>query len=311
MSGPIQSSDYVPGISGWKLDQATGEFEINQSRPSLSADAQMIIVVAGEWSEYDLPANAIERYAFIGAEVAKIPAEYRDNAELTTKDFSFDCDGSDVRTTLSYTRLENQDEVVARLEKARVAGTSIVRAGGCTTIICDGVVQARFGNLDAPLPDPEQPQPFKVEGDKVYLNEAFIREAVVTNANIGFYVPIPGVYVDANGRVRINREDLAVDAKIDGKLTANWSIRMQINANGQYVAAGVGLGISDGFDSQFLASADAFAIKERSAQEVLEKISTVIGESSLSADLESPIPGIVLDTIRAELRPGGLLHRSR
>ena len=29
MSGTIQSSNYVPGVSGWKLDQATGTFEIN------------------------------------------------------------------------------------------------------------------------------------------------------------------------------------------------------------------------------------------------------------------------------------------
>lgn len=29
MSGSIQSKNYVPGVSGWKLDQATGTFEIN------------------------------------------------------------------------------------------------------------------------------------------------------------------------------------------------------------------------------------------------------------------------------------------
>ncbi|EFQ62396.1 hypothetical protein PFWH6_3922 [Pseudomonas fluorescens WH6] len=28
MSSAIQSSNYVPGVSGWKFDQATGEFEI-------------------------------------------------------------------------------------------------------------------------------------------------------------------------------------------------------------------------------------------------------------------------------------------
>jgi hypothetical protein len=28
MSGSIQSNNYVPGVSGWKFDQATGEFEV-------------------------------------------------------------------------------------------------------------------------------------------------------------------------------------------------------------------------------------------------------------------------------------------
>ena len=102
MSGSIQSSNYVPGVSGWKINESTGAFEINPVRPAQSVEAQMVTVNAGEWSEYDLPAKAIERYAFIGAEVAKIPAEYRDSAEFTTKDFSLDCDGSDVRTTLTY-----------------------------------------------------------------------------------------------------------------------------------------------------------------------------------------------------------------
>ena len=78
MSRTIQSSNYVPGVSGWKLNSATGEFEITSARPQSGVEAQMITVTAGEWSEYDLPANAIDRYAFIGAEVAKIPAEYRE-----------------------------------------------------------------------------------------------------------------------------------------------------------------------------------------------------------------------------------------
>ncbi|MFJ2680993.1 phage tail protein [Pseudomonas sivasensis] len=49
----------------------------------------------------------------------------------------------------------------------------------------------------------------------------------------------------------------------DGKLATMWSVKMQLNANGQYVAAGIGLGIEnvDGqLQSQFLVSADTFAV---------------------------------------------------
>jgi hypothetical protein len=52
-------------------------------------------------------------------------------------------------------------------------------------------------------------------------------------------------------------------AATDGKLSTMWSVKMQINANGQYVAAGIGLGIENtgaGLQSQFLVAADRFAV---------------------------------------------------
>ncbi|WP_397448117.1 host specificity protein J [Pseudomonas sp. NA-150] len=52
-------------------------------------------------------------------------------------------------------------------------------------------------------------------------------------------------------------------ADTSGKLTTMWSVKMQVNANGQYIAAGIGLGIENtdaGLQSQFLVSADRFAI---------------------------------------------------
>ena len=50
---------------------------------------------------------------------------------------------------------------------------------------------------------------------------------------------------------------------LDGKASAMWSVKLQINAQGQYVAAGVGLGIENGpagLQSQFLVAADRFAV---------------------------------------------------
>jgi len=49
----------------------------------------------------------------------------------------------------------------------------------------------------------------------------------------------------------------------DGKASAMWSVKLQVNAQGQYVAAGVGLGIENGpagLQSSFLVSADTFAV---------------------------------------------------
>ena len=50
---------------------------------------------------------------------------------------------------------------------------------------------------------------------------------------------------------------------LDGKASAMWSVKLQVNSQGQYVAAGVGLGIENtpaGLQSQFLVSADRFAV---------------------------------------------------
>lgn len=51
---------------------------------------------------------------------------------------------------------------------------------------------------------------------------------------------------------------------VNGKISASWSVKMQYNSGtGQYIAAGIGLGIENGpagLQSQFLVSADRFAI---------------------------------------------------
>ncbi len=52
-------------------------------------------------------------------------------------------------------------------------------------------------------------------------------------------------------------------ATLDGKASTMWSVKMQVTADGRYVAAGIGLGIENtgaGLQSQFLVSADRFAV---------------------------------------------------
>ena len=259
MSGSFQSHDYVPGMSGLKIDLKTGEFELNSARiqiGTLPSDPQPITITAGDWSDYDLPANAIERYAFIGAELAKIPAECRDSAEFTTEDISLDRDGSDYRTTLTYVRQETQEEAKARHEKAKVAGSRINLAGGVLSISHDGALRAQIGGLQKD----ENPAPFIIVDGVTYISDAAITEAIITSADIG------------------------------SKLAANWSLKMQVNASGQYVAAGMGLGLP----SQFLVSADRFAVNGRDASEILRDIASKIGETSLGQELKEQIERIEL-----------------
>ena len=322
MSGSLQSHDYVPGRSGFKIDLKAGEFELNSARisvGSLPTDPQLIVITAGEWSDSELPSNAIERYKFIGEQLAAIPDECRDSAEFSTEDISFDRDGSDYRTTLTYERRETAEEVTARLSKPK--GSTFKIAGRELTFSRDGVAHIQLTDLPD-LRAPEQPEPFKVIDGKVCISEAFVKDASITNAKItnsaiektrpGFYIPIPGVFVDADGRVIVCDAVANADSPTSS-LSALWSVKTKEGVNGLY-AAGIGMGLS----SQFAVSADRFAVNGRNASDIFRDIAGEIGETKLGRDLkeqvdllDSNLADQVKAVIRKELLPGGLLYRSR
>lgn len=219
MSGSIQSSDYVPGVSGWKLNNLTGEFEFIScagEKADKAPEPKMVSVEVASWSKWDLPKNAANLIQFMEAELQKVPEQYRHAAEFEEFDASYGDDSFNTRLFLSYSRLETEEEVAHRLKKARVAGTRVVKAGGCTTIICDGVVRVRYGNLDAPLPEPEQTRPFAVEDDQGFVGEAAVQAAAIDTCKIG---PI-------------------------------YSLKMQRAAGGQYFATGYGLGVDMGSNGE-------------------------------------------------------------
>lgn len=226
----MQSHDYLPGVSGWKLDPLNGNFELNSctiGSPSKAPERQMVSVEVASYSKYDLPKNAANLVQFMEAELQKVPEEYRHAAEFENFDASYGDDSFSPRLFLSYSRLETEEELADRLEKAKSTGTQIKYEGGVTSVFHNGILRYRLGNLNAPEPEhgtADQPaKPFVVVDGTTYLNEALIK-----------------------------------DGSVDSKIASNWSVKMQVTANGQYVAAGIGLG----FPSQFLVSADRFAIKE-------------------------------------------------
>ena len=284
----MQSHDYVPGVSGWKHDKVSGEFEFNSCTLGSAANAperQMVSVEVASWSKYDLPKNAANLVQFMEAELQKVPEEYRHAAEFEEFDASYGDDSFSPRLFLSYSRLETAEELADRLEKAKSAGTQIKFEGGVTTIAQDGVIRVRIGNLAAPEPvhgPVEQPaKPFIVVDGTTYFSEAFIKDGTITS----------------------------------GKIASNWSVKMQVNAQGKYVIAGIGLG----YPSRFLVSADRLVIQEgaRSSDSgdalamaikgwdgagsalkgcaslaVIDRIATVIGQTALCKELVEEIDKI-------------------
>ncbi|NWC24063.1 DUF1983 domain-containing protein [Pseudomonas tolaasii] len=278
MSGSFQSHDYVPGMSGLRIDLKTGEFELNSCTLGSAANAperQMVSVEVASWSKYDLPKNAANLLQFMQAELERVPEQYRHAAEFEEFDASYGDEPFNSRLFLSYSRLETEEELAQRLEKAKVAGTRVSIKNGLMTVTHDGVVRIKLGNLEQP--EPEKPNPFGVDGDQVYLSEATIQDSIIKSP-----------------------------------LLAAWGVRMQLGENGKYCVAGIGL------PSQILVSADRFAINDRDASDILRDIAGKIGETSLGQDLKERIDLTVSNLadqvkalIRKELMPGGLLHRSR
>ncbi|MGB5954973.1 phage tail protein [Pseudomonas sp.] len=100
---------------------------------------------------------------------------------------------------------------------------------------------------------------------KVAANEANITqlEQVVATNESATATKIDQLNVSVGQNSAAIQQTSSAFADTSGKLTTMWNVKMQVNAQGQYVAAGIGLGIENGpagLQSQFLVSADRFAV---------------------------------------------------
>lgn len=120
--------------------------------------------------------------------------------------------------------------------------------------------------------------------------------------------PKPFIVVD--GVTYIRKESSNESSTEKPKLTPHWTVKLEL-LNGQYVVAGIGLGIA----SQLLVTADRFAVNDRDAQQILDELADRISQNELvsamtaQAEQIKPIAETVREVLREELQPGGILHR--
>ena len=163
-----------------------------------------------------------------------------------------------------------------------VAGSSAMTSFGQATAI---------GSLDVRVTDTEgkiSAQATKLDGIYVQVNPALAGD---TTGFAGSSESFVGVWSEQSARIEdglvigsrvdtvevVSNQGLELaqqssaivqqvsQAQIDleGKASAMWSVKLQVNSLGQYVAAGIGLGIENGpagLQSTFLVSADTFAV---------------------------------------------------
>lgn len=155
MSGIFESINYVPGVSGYRIDYTKGVLEMNPCTIGSAANAperQMVSVEVASYSKYDLPKNAGELLAFMQAELQKVPDEYRASAEFEGFDASYGDELFEHRLFLSYSRLETEEELADRLEKASLPGTSLTLDGRVLTISRGGSASVVIGDVGAAKP---------------------------------------------------------------------------------------------------------------------------------------------------------------
>lgn len=108
--------------------------------------------------------------------------------------------------------------------------------------------------------------------------------------------------VDPNARYCGRSQAMIDQCVID---SARWAVKLERNGNGQYVAAGIGLGVSE-FEKA----------RAKGVGAVLDFICETVGRSALASSLrdeidakESSLHDAVREVIRKETRPGGMLYR--
>lgn len=116
--------------------------------------------------------------------------------------------------------------------------------------------------------------------------------------------PKPFIVVDG---VTYIRQELSNESSTEKpKLTPQWTVKLEL-LNGQYVAAGIGLGIA----SQFLVSANQFAIKEpnsfetareKGADAVMDFLAGKTLDTKLGEDLKAKIS--TMDLIKEAVMQG-------
>ncbi|MEE5149475.1 DUF1983 domain-containing protein [Pseudomonas alliivorans] len=108
-------------------------------------------------------------------------------------------------------------------------------------------------------------QRFTTLNASVSGNQAAIQEEATarTTADGAISTRLDQVQATANGASAAVQVVSSAQAATDGKLGTMWSVKMQVAAGGNYVAAGIGLGIENNgstFQSTFMVSADRFAV---------------------------------------------------
>lgn len=120
-------------------------------------------------------------------------------------------------------------------------------------------VEGVFAQLDPPLAGDEDGN----AGDSRAFVGVWSEQSARIEDGIAMGKRVDTVQVSVDETSAVVQEVSQAVVDLEGKASAMWSVKLQLNQDGQYVAAGIGLSIENtdaGLQSQFLVSADRFAV---------------------------------------------------
>ncbi|WP_288854946.1 phage tail protein [uncultured Pseudomonas sp.] len=171
------------------------------------------------------------------------------------------------------------------LEVKHAANSAAVQSEQTARISADGVLGSRIDtvmaqtNANKAAVQSEQIARINADGalgsriDSVTAqtdaNKAAVQSETTarTNGDQALGQRIDTVQTTVGGQTLAIQTNATAIQTVEGKVTANWSVRMQYDAGkGQYSYAGIGLGLENGpggLESQFIISADRFAVGQK------------------------------------------------
>jgi predicted phage tail protein len=132
--------------------------------------------------------------------------------------------------------------------------------------VVTGEVDAISEKVDGVFAQVNPPMAGETEGF-AGSTEAFVGvwslQSAVIEGDVATGKRVDTVQVEMGKNSAVIQQVSQAQVAADGKASTMWSVKMQIDSNGRYVAAGIGLGIENGpagLQSQFIVSADRFAV---------------------------------------------------
>jgi len=276
----MQSADYVPGVSGWKIYDHV-RLVLNEGNRRIHAEVKMI-TTAGPGQTNDQAAQELSDYL-----KSYTPAEASASTALTSRITGEASDRADADMALAQ-----------RIDSVRCGLAGVADASATCTLTGRKYSE---GSAEVHIKSGEAVELLRI-GKFVFHGEAArqIRAAqnVLRQAGAGQLEVVKRANENGEPFVVIDGQVFLSQAAIDeGRFaidSSQFKVRVEQAENGHYYAAGCGVGVTESDYGKAL-----------EAGRVMEYISGLVMESALGSSLHEQVRQVIRD----ELKPGGMLRR--
>ncbi|TCT95650.1 hypothetical protein [Pseudomonas sp. LP_4_YM] len=309
----MQSADYVPGVSGWKIHDDI-RLELNDGNRRIHADVRMITTAGpgqtndqAEQSIRDSVADQASRVTACGgtvtaqgSAVSRLTSRVSDQANTRA---SPDRDGYITGEKLARQAAENArcradaDMALGQRIGSVQCGLAAVADTSATCTLTSRKYSE--GSAEVHVKPGEAVELLRM-GKFVFHGETArqIRAAqtVLRQAEAGQLEVVKRVEDPGSPFVVIDGQVFIPDATIKSATLnpVELKVRIEVDEKGRYYAAGLGVGVGESEYGKAL-----------TAGGMMEYISGLINESALGSSLHEKVTQVIRD----ELKPGGMLHR--